>query len=345
MADLPPLAEVPEQLAGPTDGERHRAEWAGFFGGSDVNLAQRYRHNADINAYAESLERERAAQQQQQIATNKTAQDLWIRSRQLEIQRASANAALAERQQRMEHAEAILPATLQAKDAQTRASLAKERAITVAEQLKAKAESRAAEDTANFSQHMSELMDRTNPGSDDYKLGILRGITAFPHADKALVKQYGAPALEDQDLQEVLKTVPAGFDVAGIRRDANGRWTVAAKSESAGELASLEKERTALERRLARAEQTKAEGMKYGKNGTSLVALGDEGIAEYKPQLQAVQQKIAALRGGNSQQAPAEPAQETPGTSAPAQNVTKEQYDAIPSGGKYWWNGKQLTKK
>jgi len=79
MADeLPPLEAFPEDSSPSSSSLRRSAEWASTFGGNNTtNLAQRQRHNRDILAYTEARQREEAARQANELATNKTAQDLW----------------------------------------------------------------------------------------------------------------------------------------------------------------------------------------------------------------------------------------------------------------------------
>lgn len=77
MADLPPLEQMPDLQPG--ESVSPNARFAVMFGKQDKSLAQRARHNEDIRAFAEELQRQREAHQQEELRTDKGARDLHFR--------------------------------------------------------------------------------------------------------------------------------------------------------------------------------------------------------------------------------------------------------------------------
>lgn len=180
--DLPPIVPmsdssvVPPELLGQL---QHSAQWAATFSPSDTNVVQRARHNEDITNYANALTAQRQAAQQNLIQTDQTAQNFYFKSLQLDMQQKEA-------QMRMQHANEMAPLNIASKQAQIEADQALEKARTNADLLKARHDSISAADTTGLSQHMSEILDRAQPGSEDYNAGVLRGVIEFPNADKTL---------------------------------------------------------------------------------------------------------------------------------------------------------------
>lgn len=210
------------------------AAWAETFDAPTVNIAQRRRFAQDKQAHTEALVDRNAELLQQNLARDKGVQDLHFRQLNLEREERESRAAMEERQQRMKFSQELHPIELEAKRMQVAADLARERATAQATALAAKSDLLKQEHTAGFSTYVAELMDKARPGTDDWKLGFVRGVAQFPHADAALMKTYGAEALEDEDLNSVLQTLPAGYNVESIRRDPNsGKWGVAARPEAA----------------------------------------------------------------------------------------------------------------
>jgi hypothetical protein len=214
--DLPPLAEQPDSTSIPNSllqQLQHSSQWAGTFGGSDTNIAERARHNQDINTYAGALLEKRAEAQQNLIQTDQTAQNLYFKTLQLNLQQQQA-------QQKMQNAAALLPATLQLKQAQIQADQARAMATTHADLLKAKHDQISADDTLGLSQHMNEILDRTKPGTEDYQAGVTRGLMSFPNADKnlqsALLKNAGIQLTPEEFTQQAMAAKANATD-AGFR--------------------------------------------------------------------------------------------------------------------------------
>jgi hypothetical protein len=152
MADLPPLSPYPDSGITPefVGQLEHSANWARTFGGANTtNIAQRARHNQDLEGYAAALSEQRAAEQEQLLMTNKRAQDLMFGMRRADLQEREAMA-------RMRHAEEIQPLKIQAQEAAIRASLARERAAIQADNLKNKALEQEESDTESFHKALND---------------------------------------------------------------------------------------------------------------------------------------------------------------------------------------------
>lgn len=204
MADLPELVDLPPEVAEPAYG--NRAAWfANTFGGSDTNLVQRRRHNVDLRRYAEGAQAQQAAHQMETLAQDKGAQDLWFRQQQLGLQREKARADLALRhdlatvdienkRSMIDLREQTAPLIMEAKRAQIAATGATAK-------LRAMQDARQATDTAEFSSHIAELIERgVKPHSDEWSAGIAVGLSEFPFANPAMVRQYGASLFPKEDL-------------------------------------------------------------------------------------------------------------------------------------------------
>lgn len=221
---MPEVVPIPDELADP-EVIRNRGQWAEKFPGT--NMAQRARHNKDTLAYTQQLQDERALREMERVKTDRVAQAAYFREKEFQVRQKTA-------EDQMQHRAAMLDSTLALREQQTKTAQARERATLAATALKTKTDKLAADDTTGFTQHMNELLDRTTPGTDDYKLGILRGIDVFPHAEKKLVKTFAATALEgDEDLAATLKQVPPGYKASQIRRGVNGKWGFVARETAA----------------------------------------------------------------------------------------------------------------
>jgi hypothetical protein len=115
------------------------------------------------------------------------------------------------------------------KAAQIQVQQAHAMATTHADLLKAKHDQLSASDTASLSQHMSEIMDRSKPGEEDYNQGVIRGILSFPNADKNLqanlLKNAGVQMSPDEVLDKV-KSLREQDPEAHITINGKGQATV-----------------------------------------------------------------------------------------------------------------------
>lgn len=227
-----------EPLPDDLDVMRQNAEWADKFRGGTTNLALRSRHRQDETDYGKALIEERERIEMDEIRNDRVKQNFYFKSQDLAVKKTLA-------EQQLEHRAKMHDATLQLRQQQFETSKAHEDATLATTALKAKTEKLASDDTKGFSQHMNELLDRTKPGTDDYKIGILRGIEAFPHSEKAIVSQFAATAIEgDEDLAGALDRIPPGYTASEIRRGVNGKWGFLAKqTNEAAPSAGLDMER------------------------------------------------------------------------------------------------------
>lgn len=176
MAELPPLSPYPESPLTPEFiGQlEHSANWARRFGSADVNIAQRARHNQDIEAYAGALKQQREMEQERLLMTNKRAQDYAFGVQRLDLQEREANA-------RMRHAEEMQPLKIQAQEAGIRASLARERAAIQADNLKQKALEQEDADTEAFHKALNDgLASGVKIGTPEWSEVITRARLASP---------------------------------------------------------------------------------------------------------------------------------------------------------------------
>lgn len=202
MADpLPPLEtgpveEIPSALL------ESDATWARRFGGNDTNLAERRRHNQDISAYTAALLREREAHQAQELQNNTKAQNFYFKSLELDRKKTNDAAVLAERDQRMRFANELHPLALEAKQAQTSASLARERATVQGAALKAKLDALQEDHTIGLQTHIDQLLSQGDaPGTKNFALGALRGAALFPSANSELKREIlGLAKVKDEAL-------------------------------------------------------------------------------------------------------------------------------------------------
>jgi len=166
MADtdtLPSLEDIPEDLlTKPLNPTSSRGAWAATFGGSDTNLAQRRRHNADLVQHGEAQQAAQKAHFMAELGSDKVKQDLYFRQRALDSTIANRENALALREKQFD-------ATLAAKEkinevtgdlrlAQTQ--LAQQRAQALATASKAKLELQAAEASDTTSATEKFLADK-----------------------------------------------------------------------------------------------------------------------------------------------------------------------------------------
>lgn len=176
---------MPDSSAVPLDQLQHSANWASTFGGSDTNIAQRARHNQQIQEYGDALAQARAAAQMQVLQTNQTAQNLFIKTQQLQQKELMDNAHL-----QIEAARVV--------------------AQGAAERRRAAEAMAQARDTAAFNQHISDMIvSGVKPQSGDWKAGVASGLAQFPHVDPRDVSKFGSSLFPGESLspEEILSKV------------------------------------------------------------------------------------------------------------------------------------------
>ncbi len=124
--DLEEIVPMPDDLGPSMAGVRRDAQWSHQFAPSDTSLAQRARGNQDKMLYAAQLQDQRRQVEMEKLKTNKVAQDLYFRNQKLAMEKTAAQAALAERAQRMKYQAERMPLVLEAQKAKMKADLAAE---------------------------------------------------------------------------------------------------------------------------------------------------------------------------------------------------------------------------
>lgn len=188
MAELPPLNPYPERGVTPEFvGQLERsANWARTFGGADTNIAQRYRHNQDISAYASALQDQREQAQADLLQRDKAAQSLYFGMQRLELQEKEATA-------RMRHAAELHPLKIKAQESQIAADLARERREVETAAFKNTARIEEEEDTHVFYKALNE--------------GKARGVRIGTDAWRELIAQarLEAPAMDTKIFDDTWK--------------------------------------------------------------------------------------------------------------------------------------------
>lgn len=177
--ELPPLQPQPDSTNLTPDliGQlQHASRWAGTFGGSDTNIAERARHNQDISDYATALTQTRAAAQQQLMQNNQTAQNLWLGTQRLQMQQEQHDAHMA-------------------------VSAAQLKATGATERRKAAEALAQANDTASFNQHVSDMITAgVKPQTPGWQAALATGLAQYPHANPVDVSKYGAQLFPGQKM-------------------------------------------------------------------------------------------------------------------------------------------------
>lgn len=175
---------MPDEVGASRAGLRRDAEWSHQFAASDTSLAQRARGNADKMRYAASLQDQRRQMEMEEIRTNKLAQDLYFRNKKLEMDRTNAEAALAERAQRMRFQAELQPEVLRSRQAQTAASLALEKSRNDAMLLKSRLEETRANETANFAKSVGSIAAKL--GTPEFEDALFQARISNPGMDSSV---------------------------------------------------------------------------------------------------------------------------------------------------------------
>lgn len=350
MADeLPPSVPIPDSSVIPPEllGQlQHSAQWANTFSPSDTNLVQRYRHNQEITDYASALAQQRAAAQANLIQTDKTAQNFYFNSLQLDQQHQEA-------QLRMQHANEMAPLNIAAKQAQIEAAHAQEKARTNADLLKARHDALQASDTTGLTQHMGEIMDRAAPGSEDYNAGVTRGIMEFPNADKsvqsALLKNAGVQMSPEEFIAQAMKAkaaaTAAGYSDARVT-SFGGKPVIV---EGAAPKTTVEKAPpAALVQAAAKLSELQSRAKKTQEYLDAETQQGQKdllttSLSKINADLEKAKIRHDALKEAYGISAPAAAAAEQ-SASGPKEITSKAEFDALPSGAHYIRNGKTWQK-
>lgn len=157
--DFPPLlqGEGPSLDAAAILGAQARGEWARTFGEHGAgtgpgrnNLITRRNHNRDIQRETEVNQQLQEEHQINELKTSKGALDAYVRGKTLDMNMKLGKANLDRIAQQVDAKERMLPIEMEAKQASTRAALAREEATIKSTGFKARLEEQKNSDTAGF---------------------------------------------------------------------------------------------------------------------------------------------------------------------------------------------------
>lgn len=298
MADIVPYPDLPEEATPSSDAmavSRGNAMWAKRFEGGTTNLAQRARHAADIRQYTADVETARATAQANRLATDKDAQNFFLRSRALDIQEGKAAFDMWDKTRKAAAAAEMLPSVLQARKAATDARIASTERMTKEAELK----DRITADADSFHAKVAQAA-MLYPEGPDYDRAILSAASEHhlaardPDAKRLIDTAQKAYTARTTQAESERKAQAAGMVRSGIT--ATGATTFAAPKT----VTRVNPEVQALKSKLGQAEANQAEA-----------APGER--PKYEPGLKALRDKITELEG----QAP------TPATVGPAAPATR----------------------
>lgn len=208
---MPEILDPPEKPGVPLDQLAHRAEWAETFRPTGNSFASRFRkpiYESDIREYGEALQTQKAAAIEAQARTNQIAQSFFFRDKELDLKRQ-------EQEQDMRFQHELHPLELEAKQESAAAARALAAARVQAARIAAKNDRIKGEHIQGFSGHMNEILDRSpDPDSEDYKLGIVRGIAAFPQG-KELAAEYWKATKSPISIDEAVANYKVAQTAAG----------------------------------------------------------------------------------------------------------------------------------
>lgn len=308
-----------EPLPDDLDVMRQNAEWADKFKGGTTNLALRARHRQDENDYARNLLAERERIEMEEIRNDRVKQNFYFKTQDFAVKKTLA-------EQTLGHRNEMHDATLELRQAQTQAAFSLDRSRVSAAKAKEELTQKIADDTALFSERLREVIKVHRPGTPEYARAVAEARLQAPAADKAVfddVWKTTNSELPPEQVLENFKKVQNLAPAATVTATASGGTTISQKPGA--ETAPIERERAIF---LGLREKAKARLAK--ESDPEKQALHKADLDEYETALNAATQKLESAR--------------TPAPTMPAV-TSKEDYDALPSGAQYQWNGKTLTKK
>lgn len=287
MADeLPPLAELPAPISPEfVDQLEHSANWARRFGGQDTNIAQRHRHNQDIEQYAAVLQEKRAAAQAEQLLHDKNAQSLYFGMKKLDLQAEEAQA-------RMAHAAELHPLKVQAQKAKIQADLTKERAAENLNNLKATVETQAHADTEAFTKALQDGSTRgIKTGTPEWRELVTTARLAAP----------GMPTVLFDDIWKSTTNSPLTFEESLAQTVEKKKALMALEPKEPAEVKSLERDRKFWADQLS-----KAESRRNSASDIDTKKLFDADATEYRQKMTEAESQLRSFReGGTPATAPA----------------------------------------
>lgn len=279
MAEVVP---IPDELADP-EVIRNRGQWAEKFPGT--NMAQRARHNKDTLAYTQQLQDERALREMERVKTDRVAQAAYFREKEFQVRQKTSG-------QLMEHRAEMHDKTLELREAQTRATISRERALATAAKAKEELTQRVADDTALFSERVTEVIKTYRPGTPDYARAVAEARLQAPAADKAVFDDIWKSTNSDLPPEQVIenfKKIQSLASTATVSATATGGTTITQRPGA--ETAPLERERDFL---LGLREKAKARLAK--EDDPTKHALHKADLDEYEQKLSETTAKLEATR-------------------------------------------------
>lgn len=215
MADISPVV-------------RRNAEWADTFGAASTNAAQRQRYAEDQQTLATQLLDQQAEQQMEELKTNRLAQDLFFRQRELQRKQALDKTTMDLRHAEDVRKEQMLPLQLEAEKARAAASAALEKQRLNKELRDAQMATRVATDTDAFEEKAGALAIQHNPGSKEFAEGMLGIVAAHPYVSSDLRKTWMAQADLDNDPDQLMRDTAKFRDTHNTKLslDSKGKWRI-----------------------------------------------------------------------------------------------------------------------
>lgn len=216
MADISPVV-------------RRNSEWADTFVDASTNAAQRQRYAVDQQALASQLLDQQQEAQMQELKTNKVAQDLFFRQRDLQRKTQLDKATMDIRHAEDARKEQLFPLQLEAEKAKAGASAALETQRLNKELRDAKLATKVASDTDAFETKMHDLMLQHAPGSKEFAQGALEVVASHPLVPNDLRKTWLAQADVKNDPDQLMRDTAKFRDThdTTLKLDSKGQWEIA----------------------------------------------------------------------------------------------------------------------
>ncbi len=314
--DLVPYPDLPDSSS-PSDAalavDRSNANWAKTFERGTTNLAQRARHSQDIRTYTADLETRRTEEAAKRLATNKDAQNFYIRSKTLQLNEEKAHFDMADKMKKAKAAEDMAPLMFKAKEAQTNATIAN--AARTAAQTEAQAKISAAADA--YHAGVATAQSLYAPDSPEYERAIvdIGNANGIARHDPAVNAQFMAAqksltaraAIADKAKADAAKAEETRTQAENLGLPANSvsKAGVVYRNPPAGKTghAPVDPELSALNKKLASAVATQITAGTLSE--PELLALPDSDPRKKKQQAYQFQPGIDRLKAAIAERTPA----------------------------------------
>lgn len=278
MPDVPPYPALPGEGAS-LDTLRHNAVWAKTFEPSvsrlpntPTSLALRRRQYQDVRDYADALEQERAAAQEERLMEDRNAANYVLRSRAMDMKDRMDRFKIQTDLRKLDNAEAVMPSVLKAREAQIAAAEARKvRDASVAEQ---QARREAAKDNFEAALAKSDAL----PDTPEYHAAVLAARNAFPLAEHDVATRQ----LVDRSRAEISKRAAAREAAAKAAELGLPATGISASGTVTYHQPKSNPELTQLKETLGKAEANQATAKPFEQ-------------PKYEPGLKALREKISAI--------------------------------------------------